>query len=275
MIRQEIVITNEEITNFLQKYVSEYRRLIEEKYPQLKGETSLYDGYPYEITVFTDKFSTSMVYELNSTAFSIKINKVEKTPELESKTGFLRESYVNIYLKRIMEEPELKAQRDISDLIAFFEHEKQEEEYAQIEWEKYEQEKLDETVEGYTNSLKKAYAVQEKTIHEMKASIYNLIQTIQNQSILLESYLKVGCLTLFDTLFETTNDLESSMFLALHGKYEPAMGLLRRYLETTLCSLYHDKEIAKYKVTSKTFVARRSARGEMASKTFAPKIHWT
>lgn len=252
MISQEMILSNKEIENFLTKYISEYLRLVNEKYSELKDKTSLYYGYPYEINVFTNKFTTNIEYQLNST-FSININRVDKIPKIESKKGFKSEGYINIYLKRIISKPELKAQRDISDLISYLEHEEQEQEYWENEWKKYEQEMVENTVTGFGDFLKKAYPILEKTFSDKKAPMYNLIKVIQNQSIMLESYLKSGCLTLFDTLFETMYDLESSIFLVSHGKYETAMGLLRRYLETTICSLYYDAEISKYKTTSKTY----------------------
>ena len=63
-------------------------------------------------------------------------------------------------------------------------------------------------------------------------------------------------------------DLESSTFLAVHGKYEPAVGLLRRYLETTLCSLFYDAELSRLKQTSKTYAALNSRKEKWLEKSF-------
>ena len=128
-------------------------------------------------------------------------------------------------------------------LFGIKEYQEEQQEYWEEEYQRYEEGKIDDKVSGYVSFLEKAYEVHEKAVSEKKIALYNFVTYIQNQMVLLESYLEVGCETLFDTLHETTQDLESSVFLAIHGRYEPAMGLLRRHLETTLCSLYFDSKL--------------------------------
>ena len=243
-VKEAVVFSEEEIRQFLTKYVDEYRRLASQCDADFKKDLQLFTGYPYKITVLMDEKGTNIEYQLNTKDFEIEIRRVKETPKLERKTGYILESYPNIFLKGIINEPELKAKRDIYDLIAVQEHLKEEEERAEAEWAQYEQEKLDDVVDGYDGYTKKTYSVQQKTFSDKRTELYHVIQIIRNQSIVLETYLHLGCLTLFDTLEETMFDLESSTFLAVHGKYEPAMGLLRRYLETTLCSLFYDAELS-------------------------------
>jgi hypothetical protein len=244
----------------LKVYTEEYQRLVNEKYPEFK-DSSFYRGYPYKIRVYAGKRGTLIEYQLNANNFEVEIERCEDTPKFESRAGYISDSYANFYFKRIINEPKLRAKRDIEDLAAFEddqqqkEHLQQEEEFWEQELQRQEEEKIDFTVDGYLNYIKKSYVVQEKTFKEMKIPIFGIVQVIQNQFIMFESYNKLGCLTLFDTLEDTMHDLESSIFLVIHSKYENAMGLLRRYLETTLFSLYYDAEIAKYKTTSKTYEA--------------------
>jgi hypothetical protein len=63
-------------------------------------------------------------------------------------------------------------------------------------------------------------------------------------------------------------DLESSIFLSVHGKYDRIMGLLRRYLETTLCSLFYDVDLLRLKPTSKSYVMLNSRKEKWLEKSF-------
>ena len=130
--------------------------------------------------MFTSKFGTYIEYKLNSKDFSIKVNRVEETPKYERKEGYCSESYANFYLKRVIEEPELKAKRDIFDLVAYIENEEREQEYWLEKWEEYEQDKMDDVVRGYADSLKKTHNIQEETFDKMKAALYDLIQVVNN-----------------------------------------------------------------------------------------------
>jgi hypothetical protein len=265
---EPVVFSDEEIVQFITKYVAEYRRLADACEVDLKKELKLYTGYPYKITVLTSEKGTHVKYQLNAKNFEIEIKRVKETPKLENKAGYLVDAYANIFLKRIINQPELKARRDIDDETAYEEHQTEENERAEIEWAKYEQERFDDVVDGYDSYTKKAYIVQEKTFSDKRPELYHIIQFIHNQHIVLEVYLHLGCLTLFDTLEETMSDLESSTFLAVHGKYEPALGLLRRYLETTLCSLFYDAELFSLKPTSKSYAALNSRKEKWLEKSF-------
>ncbi len=237
--------SDEEINDFLMKYVQEYRILAEKLNPEQKRQLRLFMDYPFKIIVSIDEKGTTIEYQFNAKNLEIEISRVNERPRPQMKPGYFSESYANIYLKRLIDQPELKARRDIENFIAFDEHLKEEQERAEDEWAAYEREKFDEVIQGYANSNKRAYSIQEETFSNKETELYHIIQIFYNQSIVLESYLFAACLTLFDTLEQTMSDLESSAFLAVHGKYEPAMGLLRRYLDTVLCSLYYDSELLK------------------------------
>jgi len=265
------VFSDEEIVQFLTKYVNEFRRLAESE-PDFVKKDPLYSGYPHKIIVLVDEKGVTVEYEPNAKNFEIEIKRVNERPKYEKKPGIIQEGFANVYLKRIINQPELRAKRVIEELHSYETFQEEEMERAEAEWKHYEQEKLDYVVNGYNDYMKKAYTVHEKTVSDKKGELYHTIQFIQNESIVMETYFNLGCLTLFDTLDETMSDLESSMFLAVHGKYEPAMGLLRRYFETTLCSLYYDAELSSLKSTSKSYIALNSKKEKWLEKSFHMKF---
>jgi len=265
---ETVTFSDEEIKQFLIKYVEEYRRLAEGYKADLKKELGLYTGYPCKVTVLASEKATRFEYQLNAKSFEIEIKRVKEIPKFERKAGYFVEGYANIFLKRIINQPELKAKRDIEDEISYEEHMAEEAERAEAEWAQYEQEKLDYVVDGYDSFTKSTYPVEQKTFSAKRPELYHVIQVIRNQFVVLETYFQLGSLTLFDTLGETMFDLESSTFLAVHGKYEPAMGLLRRYLETTLCALFYDAELSRFKQTSKTYAAINLKKEKWIEKSF-------
>ena len=99
---KEIEFTDEEIQSYFKKYTETYRKFVDEKHPDLKGELSKYSGYPFTVTVYITKKSAVIEYKLNTPSFEIKINRVQELPKLESRAGYLLSSCVNIYLKRLM-----------------------------------------------------------------------------------------------------------------------------------------------------------------------------
>ena len=103
----------------------------------------------------TSEKGTHIEYQLNAKNFEIEIKRVKETSKLERKAGYLVEAYANIFLKRIINQPELKAKRDIDDEIAFEEHQEEEDERAEAEWAQYEMEKLDDVVDGYDGYTRK------------------------------------------------------------------------------------------------------------------------
>jgi len=247
------VPTEEEIKGFIKRYVDEYRRFLDEKYPERKDEFPLYTGYPYHVTAYVDKRGTLIEYKLNASEFKIEVEIVEKKPEYEKREGYLGTLYANKYLKRILDEPEKIARRDITDQFAYEEFQNEEEEYWEKWYAKYIQEDIETTVKGYVSYIKTAYDVQEKTCSTMKNEICIIVKIVHNQSEIMDVYLTTGCLTVTDILNEVIEDIESSLFLAIHGKYGPAMALLRRWLESMLVALYFDVEIKKYDKSSKTY----------------------
>ena len=235
-------------------------------YPERKDTFRLYTGYPYHITVYVGKHGILFDYKLSAEKLTLEIKRGEKRPKLQQREGYIRTAYATVYFKRILNEPEKIARREINDWISYEHWQEEEEEYWQRWEERYFQEEVEWTVKSYISYIKKAYAVQEKSSLKMKTTIYALVKNIHNLESVMESYIRSGCITLFDVLDETMDDLESSMFLTIHGRYEPAMALLRRYLETRLCALYFDAEIKKYPKNSKTYGSLKDKRDKWIEK---------
>lgn len=261
-------IRKDEVKTFIGRYIDEYRRYLEEKHPERKDESDLYSGYPYHVTAYVGERTTLIECQLNSSKLTIKTEKVKKEPTFKRRKGYVATSYANRYLKRILDQPEMLARRDIEEWISHEEFEKQEAEHWQRLMEQYFQQNVEWTVKNYISYIKTSYDVSEKTSSIMKAAIYDIVKKIHNQGIMLESYLMCGCLTLIDISIQVTEDIESSLFLALHGKYGPAMALLRRYLETMVIALHFDADIARYDRNSRTFDSVKKKRDKWVEKSF-------
>lgn len=264
--QSDTVPSLEQIKNFIQRYVNEYRNFLEKNYPERKGEFPLYTGYPYHVIAYVDNRGTLIEYRLNADNFIIEVRRVEKKPKYEEQEGYITIIYSNRYLRRFLDEPEKIARRNITDVFAYEELQKEEEEDWEKLYEQYVQEYIDSAVEGYVSYLKTAYKSQEKTSLNMKNEIYTILKIVQNQSEIMDAYQKSNCFTLLDVIDEVIQDIESSLFLAMHGRYRPAMALLRRWLETMLVALYFDAELRKYYKSSRTYEAVRQKRDKWINK---------
>lgn len=272
----DTVPSEEEIKDFIQRYVNEYRRFLNESYPKRAKEFPLYSGYPCHVTAYVDKQWTLVEYQLNMSEFMTEVKIVEKIPKYDRRKGFVGTLYANRYLKIIIDQPENIARKNVRthvmDEIAYEEYQKEEAEYWEKWWEKYILEDISITVKGYVSYIKTAYSVQEKTCSAMKNEICTVVKIVQNQSKIMDAYLKSGCITLLEVVDEVIRDVESSLFLAIHGKYRPAMALLRRCLETVLVALYFDAELKKYDKSSRTYNNLTQKRDKWVEKSYHIKF---
>ena len=287
-------LKKEDIKMFLQAYISEYRTFLEENYPQRKNDFSLYAGYPLDIKAYVSEKSTLIVYKFDAPSLRIKVVAVDCVPNRETIQKDASEGYLNAYLSRIINKPQDVARQKILSEIAYEEYEKQQEEYyakldeeyerqqeeyyAKLdeEYEKqqeyydklYEEAEVDATIKGYLDYLETAYDVKKETSEQKRNEIYSAINLVNEHTDYYFGYLKTGCTTLFAVMFELNEDIESSIFLSIHGKYRPANALLRRWLETTIYALYFDFELKKYNKNTKTYEKTLEKRNKWLKKPY-------
>jgi len=245
--------SEESIKNFVERYVNEFRCYLEKQYPERKNDFILYTGYPYYVTVYVNKRITRIEYQLNKDAFVIEVKVVDEVPKYEKRTGYIVQGFSNRYLARILSEPEKEARRDVDAVFQYEELQREEAEYWEREYVQYIEDDINTTVENYISYIKTAYDVRDKTCSVAKGEICNVVKIVFNAPNIVDVSLKLGCFTLIGVVDQVADDIESSLFLATHGRYGPAMALLRRWLETTLIALYFDVELKRHEKTSRTY----------------------
>lgn len=105
---------------------------------------------------------------------------------------------------------------------------------------------IENTVENYLNYLESSYNVKKKTLEEKTLDIYDSILLIEEHIGSYSAFSMVGCETLANVVLEINEDIESSIFLSIHGQYNPANALLRKWLENTVNALYFDERLKKH-----------------------------
>lgn len=98
----------------------------------------------------------------------------------------------------------------------------------------------EDTIKSYLKYLDGAYNVKKITFEKKRDEIYTIANLVMRHRCYTQAYFFSGCTTYGMVLIELIEDIESSIFLSIHGKYRVANILLRRWLETAIFALYHD-----------------------------------
>jgi len=251
------MLTKKALTKFIEEYISEYRRFVEESYSKRKDLFPLFNSYPMHVIAFLSPTATLIEYVSNVPKFAIQIDEVRELPKLDRKTKHYIGAFRNDYLLKIIKEAKKVARQDVSHAVADYdtyeESQKELAEYYERQYAEYIDDQIKYTVKGYDSYIASAYEVRSETLSRYEAKIYDVVKIIDSvRGYLTEALLIATCEASFDVIDEVVQDVESSLFLAMHGKYVPANALLRRILENTLTALYFDSEIGKCKVGSRT-----------------------
>lgn len=129
------------------------------------------------------------------------------------------------------------------------------------------QEQLDEQYQDYIDGvvkdrvellLRHTDKTREKTLERKKKEIYEAFEIVTKSLYLTEIHgRECRNMALAMTALENTDSIESSAFLAMHGKYKSAMMLLRNWLEVTFKAMYYDLEVKKSEKREVTMDKRR------------------
>ena len=246
-----------DIKRFISEYITEYRRLVEKSYPELKKLFPLYVNYPYRIVAYVSPRKTLLEYQPKVPNFAVNIKLVEELPKIDIKTKRYIAAFRNDYLIKIITKPKESAKQDVLRIIADYEtyEESQKElaEYYERQYAEYVDDYVTYTLERYASYVESAYDVKKETLSKQRNEIYDIVKIVDNlRGYLIEALLKSDCSALFMVFDEATQDIESSLFLAMHGRYVPANALLRRIMEMVLTALYFDDEIRKCKKGSRS-----------------------
>lgn len=258
-VRQKI--TKENVKKYIKRYVAEYRSYLVKKYPDRKNEFSLYKKYPVHIKAYVTKISTLIFYKYNTPKLKIEVFEVDHIPNWKSIEKNTFESWTNYYFLEHINKPKEVARRHIEEIIGYEEIKKEEEEhYAKLAEQLYE-EQIDLTIDQSLKYMEKAYRVKKETLDNERYDIFSICNIIMEMDF-FSAYDKLECTTLSMIWFELQEDIDSTFFLCLHGKYRPANALLRRWLETYIIALYFDfklKEINKKSKSYKNMVNKRDS----------------
>ncbi|MFA4956928.1 MAG: hypothetical protein WC556_08165 [Candidatus Methanoperedens sp.] len=243
-------IEKEELKKFIEEYIFQYRKILEEKYPQRKENFPFYSNYPLNVIAYVSEISTYIVYKSKASSLKIEVFEVDDIPDQKKQKEDIESGvYSNDYLKYLMRNPREFAEMEISNLLSYEEREKAQDEYYEALFEEY----IESEVDNYIKYLNKARDVETETSKKNIKEIHSAIKLAEKHLDNHRAFLKTGCMSLLYVVFDLNQDIESSIFLSIHGKYRPANALLRRWLETTLIALCFDFKLKNCVPKTKTY----------------------
>lgn len=254
--RVSVPISKKTLEKFVEEYVGEYIRAVE-KSRTPKGLFPLYESYPFRVIAYVAPRKTLLEYRPKQEKFSVQVKKVEEMPKIDRKKRYIG-AFRNDYLLRVHKRAKEIAREDVLHGIREYEfyEESQEEldEYYDKQLAQYVHDYATYIIDGYVEYIESAYEVKKETVSRQRNEIYDIVKIIYHfRGYLVQALLMAQVSALFHVFDEVGQDMESSFFLAMHGKYKPANALLRRILETIMTALYFDSELRKCKPDSKTY----------------------
>ena len=231
-------ILEKEVIDFIRNYVSALKMLVEEKHQQIES-TGIRPWFPTEFPVkafvFLGKRGVIVNFD-RADHFDVSVKRDER-PHTKSKWG---EFIPYPRFARIKDKASEKAESDIKHLLSLPKMIEEQEQEMQSYYEALWIEDMRYTAEHYVEFLSKAKEVVDKTKEAAIQELYDIVTVIQNHLSNYEYMLRVGCKALDRLYFMINSDLETSLFLALHGKYYSAMAILRKVLEVNIRCVYLD-----------------------------------
>lgn len=229
-----------EAREFLRLYTDVFRDLLNAKYPTNKEEFSLYKGEPFQIFAFIVPAGVLVTYKTNAPSFSIKVENVTELPkERYSFTRF----YTNRHFRAAMKNPQREAEREINIQLSLEsdlrEHEKEELERLQEEWLDH----IKSEVGDFLAYLAEADEVQRESLEKNVYDLFDLLEQVARFQNRIEMFVEINAYSLILLYPQILDDMRTSIFLAVHGKYAQAMSSMRRVLEATLRGIESDYRI--------------------------------
>lgn len=224
---------------FVQNYVSALKKLVEEKRQQIESiniKPSFPTEFPVKAVAYLGRRGIILHFE-KADSSELSVIRNERPPARSQWGEFISYSRFS----RIKDKASKKAESDIIYLLnlpkMIEEHEREMEHY----YEALLIEEMSYTVEDYVKFLDKAKEVVDETRRRAMTEVHEMIEVIRSHLSNFEYMLRVGCKALNHLYFMINSDLETSLFLALNGKYFAAIAILRKILEVKLRCAYLDK----------------------------------
>lgn len=231
-----------DIELFVRNYVSALENLVKENNQQIKS-INLRSGFPTEFPVRATVFLSSRGIILNyekADLFEVSVVKNERPPVRAKWSEFIP-YYI---LEKIKDKASEKANTDVEYFLnlprMIEEHEQEMERQYEAQDREYWTEEINYTTEHYVEFLGKAKEVVDETRKEATQEVYDMVKVIQNHLSNYEFVIRARCIALARLHFMINSDMETSLFLALNGKYLAATALLRKILEVNVRSIYLD-----------------------------------
>lgn len=262
-----MTLSKEELKKFIEQYFSEYQKLIEPLADERKDLFKAYRQFPIKVIAYLSEKGNLWEYFPKAPKFEVEIKEVQNLPQIDKGKHYFC-YYLNKFLERNLEHAQELAKREILDIISDYEHY---EEYQQELAENYErqyteyfEDAVKDSVESYSTYIKTACETKAQTLNKYKYDVFEVNSIIDKfRAYFLEELLMANCLASFEVMEEVIQDMESALFLAVHGKYIPANALLRRILENSLTALYFDNKINySCKVGSRTYQVQSKKRDD-------------
>lgn len=231
-----------EIELFVRNYTLALEKLVKENGQQIKsvGLKSFFPTeFPVRAVVFLRKRGFIVNFE-KANMFEVSFKKDERP---QTKTEWSTFVLYPVF-EKLKERASEKAKMDLDyflDLPRMIkEHEEDMEKQYEAEEREYWMAEIDYTIGHYVQYLGQAKEVVEETKKEAEPELYDLVKIIQNHLSNYEFMLRVGCSALDRLYIMINSDMETSLFLALNGKYFAAAAILRKILEVNIRCIYLD-----------------------------------
>lgn len=230
-------ISDADVESFIREYVTALQRLIDGKYNEVKSigyEFGFPLEFPVKVVSFLGKRGIHILFD-KSDFFEVQIIKNER-PKVKSRwSQFILYSRF-FYFK---DKAYIKAESDIRELLSFPEMVESHERGMALYYEGLLYELMEDEVDYYVKYLYESNVLEETQKGKL-SELYELMEIIINHIGRYEYLLRSGCLTMCDLFYMINSDMETSLFLALNGKYYSANSLLRKILEVNTRCIYLD-----------------------------------
>jgi len=231
-----------EIELYVRNYTLALEKLVKENDQQIKSvglKSPFPTEFPVRAVVCFEKRGFIVDYE-KANKFEVSFKKDEGP---RTKTGWSTFMFYPLF-EKLKERASEKAQKDLDSFLdlprMIKEHEEEMERQYEAEEREYWIAEIDYTIGHYVDYLGQAKEVVEETKKQAETELYGVVKIIQNHLSNYEFMLIVGCSALDRLYFMINSDMETSLFLALNGKYFAAAAILRKILEVNIRSTYLD-----------------------------------
>jgi hypothetical protein len=235
-----------EAREFLQRYTDTFRDLLNTKYQVHKDEFPLYFGRPFEVSAFIVPRGMLVTYVTGASEFAIRVHSVSGLPKIRD--PFAR-FYTNRHFRAASKNLQAEAEREIGFQLNL---EKIIEEYErqQAEWmESQYLEDIKYEVGYFLKYLASAYDVKEASFRENVYTLFELLEQVTRFESRMQMFVDIRAESLILLHDQVLDDMHTSIFLAVHGKYGQAMSSLRRVLEASLRGIESDCRIVAHPET--------------------------